>query len=282
MCCFKNILIVLCLLNSIAYSQEFGGYDDPREFEGIDLKNPFGVKFPLDTKISYKGNHNVAFGDIFNNNGIPKLFVLGFYECEAMCDAIREILFSELNNNQDLKLGEDYEIIMLSIDHEENLNLAKSQEDIYFKRYFSDYDASFKDYITFAVSSKAEIEKFTKKIGFEFQYNDDYLEKKDRGRQKYDHPAFVYVVSDQGLITSGSTSGGFKKDLKKNLISAKNNSPSMDFDQLYSMTCLKGDIKNKNPQNAFDLTQLSGTWFVLNMGFIFGYNYLSKRRREGK
>ena len=278
----KNISISLCFLSSFICAQQFGGYNDPRAFEGIDLQNPFGVVFPLDTKISYKGERDVTFENIFNKNDIPKLFILGFYECEAMCSAIREILFSELNDNQNIKLGKDYEIVMLSIDHEEKLSLAQKQEDIYFNRYFSDYDTSFKKYITFAVSSKTEIKKFAKEIGFEYRYNDDYLEKKDKGRQKYDHPSFIYIVSDQGLITSGSTSGSFGADVKQKLISAKNNSPSINFEQLYSMTCLKGNIENGNPQQAFDLTQLASTWFVLNIGFVFGYNYLSKRRREAK
>ena len=275
---FKNTILVFFLsISSILCSQEFGGANDPNAFKGISLQNPYGVEFPSNIKISYKDNKDVAFGDIFNKNGLPKLFILGYYECEAMCDAIREILFSDLKENKDIKLGKDYEIVMLSIDHEESLGLAKQQEEIYFNRYFSNLDKSLKKHITFAVSTKKEIEILTQKIGFEYRYNDDYLDKKDKGRQKYDHPSFVYVVSDQGVITSGTTSGRFQDDIKKKLLNAKNNYPSMDFDQLYSMTCLKGNIENENPQRAFDLVRLAGTWFVLNLGFVFGYSYLSKR-----
>ena len=275
---FRNILI---LSFSVIFSQQFGGASDPAAFEGIDLKNPYGVEFPFDTKISYKNNRNIPFESIFNNNDIPKLFVLGYYDCEAMCSAIREILFSQLQLNNDIRLGIDYEIVMLSIDHEEDILLAQKQEEIYFNRYFSnDYDESAKDYITFAVSTKSEIEEFANRIGFEYRYNENYEKQKNDGRQKYDHPSFVYIVSDKGLITSGTTSGHFGKEIKEKLVNAKNNSPSMDFDQLYSLTCLKGNIENKNPQQAFDLVQLASTWFVLNVGFGFGYNYLSRKNRE--
>ena len=59
---------------------------------------------------------------------------------------------------------------------------------------------------------------------------------------------------------------------------AQENSPSMDFEELYSMTCLKGNIENENPQNAFNLVKFTSTWFVFNLVFIFSYNYLSRRK----
>ena len=148
------------------FSQKFGGANDPNAFKGINLNNPYGVDIPLSTKISYKNNDNATFDDIFNKNGIPKLLIMGYYDCDMMCDAIREILFADLNSNEDVRLGIDYEIIMLSIDHDEPLSMAMKQEEIYFNRYFSDLDKSLLSHIMFAVSSKEDIESFKKEIGF--------------------------------------------------------------------------------------------------------------------
>ena len=276
----KNIFMLLLSIFATLFSQKFGGANDPNAFKGISLNNPYGVDVPLSTKISYKNNINGTFDDIFNKNGIPKLLIMGYYDCDMMCDAIREILFADLNSNNDIKLGEDYEVIMLSIDHDEPLSMAKKQEEIYFNRYFSDLDKSLIKHIVFAVSSKEEIEAFTSEIGFEYRFNDDYEELKHKGRQKYDHPSFVYVISDQGKITSGTTSGRFHEDIVGKLKDAKDNYPSIDFDELYAMTCLQGNIENQNPQNAFDLVKFTSTWFVLNLGFIFGYNYLAIRKRS--
>ncbi len=273
-----NIFILLFLATSTLYSQKFGGANDPNAFKNIGLQNPYGINFPLDTKISYKDNYQSTFEDLFNKNGKPKLFILGYYQCEAMCDAIREILFADLKANNDVKLGEDYEIIMLSIDHEETIGLAVEQEQIYFNRYFSDLPESSKKHILFTVSTKEEIEKLASKIGFEYRYNEDFEELKNKGRQKYDHPSFVYVISDEGMITSGSTSGRFSDNFLGMLKDAQENSPSMDFEELYSMTCLKGNIENENPQNAFNLVKFTSTWFVFNLVFIFSYNYLSRRK----
>ena len=276
----KKFFIFFMVLFGGLFSQKFGGANDPNAFKGINLNNPYGVDIPLSTKISYKNNDNATFDDIFNKNGIPKLLIMGYYDCDMMCDAIREILFADLNSNEDVRLGIDYEIIMLSIDHDEPLSMAMKQEEIYFNRYFSDLDKSLLSHIMFAVSSKEDIESFTSEIGFEYRFNDDYEELKYRGRQKYDHPSFVYVISDQGKITSGTTSGRFHEDIIGKLKDAKNNYPSIDFDQLYAMTCLQGNIENQNPQNAFDLVKFTSTWFVLNLGFVFGYNYLSIRKRS--
>ena len=54
----------------------------------------------------------------------------------------------------------------------------------------------------------------------------------------------------------------------------------MHFNQFYSFTCLQKDIENKNPQKAFELIQVAGLWFVLSLGFGFGYNFLIRRENK--
>ena len=83
----KNFFISFMFLFGGLFSQKFGGANDPNAFKGINLNNPYGVDIPLSTKISYKNNDNATFDDIFNKNGIPKLLIMGYYDCDMMCDA---------------------------------------------------------------------------------------------------------------------------------------------------------------------------------------------------
>ena len=206
----------------------------------------------------------------FNNNGLPKLFLLGYYNCPMLCNSVRDNLFSQLRE-ENIKLGQDYEIIMLSINPDETIEDANNNRDVYFNRYFlNEYNT--KEYFNFLISSEQEVIQLTKEIGFEY----------DEESNEYFHPAFVYIVSDQGVITDGLQFGSLGPDFKDKLVSAKNNVSAMNFDDFYAFTCLQKDIENKNPQNAFSLLKFTSLFFVSIIAFGLGYNFLITDRREEK
>ena len=134
-------------------ANQFGGYNDPRAFEGISLSDPAGIQLPIDSKKYFEGNMSYFFG-----NGLPKIFILGYYECPMLCNSIRDNLFSELSKT-DLLLGSDYEIIMLTIDPDEKKEIAISDRDSYFSRYFEKEDnQKNKKFVNFMVASDEEIQ----------------------------------------------------------------------------------------------------------------------------
>ena len=143
---------------------------------------------------------------------------------------------------------------------------------MYFDRYYNDYSVDDKKYFNFLISSEKDIELLTNAIGYEYRY--------DNKSGEYFHPSFIYVVSDQGKIVDGLKFGSISADIYDIIASAKENTPRMSFDQFYSFTCLQQDIENKNPQNAFDFVQFAGVWFLLSVGFGFGYNFLVNREKN--
>ena len=261
---FLHITILLLIVSCSDTADQFGGYNDPKAFEGISLSNPEGVQLPIDSVNYFEGRMDSFFG-----NGLPKIFILGYYECPMLCNSIRDNLFLELSKT-DLLLGSDYEIIMLTIDPDEKKEMAISDRDNYFAKYF-EKEGNQKDrrFINFMIADEREIMDITKLIGFEYKYDSEL--------DQYFHPSFVYVVSDKGLITSGFQIGSISQIIKDELDKARNNTPSMDFDQFYSFTCMQKDIQNKNPKRAFELLQFSGIWFLSSLSFGFIYRYLSNR-----
>ena len=264
---YLYIITILLLISCSDTADQFGGYNDPNAFDGISLSNPLGIQLPIDSGVYFQGKMSELFG-----NGLPKLFILGYYDCPMLCNSLRDNLFSEMKKT-DLKLGQDYEILMLSIDPLEDTQQASSDRDTYFERYFSDdYDNRYKEYINFMVAEDKEIDDITKTLGFEYRYDSDL--------DQYFHPSFVYIVSDKGIITSGFQIGSIAEIIKPEIDKARENVASMNFNQFYTFTCMQKDIENKNPKKAFQLLQFTGVWFLSSLGFCFTYRYLSKKENK--
>ena len=264
---FLYITLLLLITSCSDSSDQFGGYNDPKAFEGISLSNPEGIQLPIESDVYFEGKMSQFFG-----NSLPKIFVLGYYECPMLCNSLRDNLFSELSKT-DLLLGLDYEIIMLTIDPDERKDTAISDRDNYFAKYFEkENNHKDKRFMNFMVASDKEIKDITSLIGFEYRY--------DSKLDQYFHPSFVYLISDKGLVTSGFQIGPISEIIKDELDKARKNTPSMDFEQFYNFTCMQKDIENKNPKKAFELLQFSGIWFMSSIGFGFIYRFLLNR--EGK
>ena len=263
---FISILLISCDQNK----QEFGGYNKPDAFDGIALETSLGIDLPLTIQTNSLANDNRTLNDYFGNS-IPKLLILGYYTCPMLCNSSRDNLFSQIRDTN-LILGIDYEILMISIDPEDDLNTAQSQRDVYFERYYNDYSLDDKKYFNFLTSSKGGIEFLTDTIGYEYRY--------DVKSGEYFHPSFIYVVSDQGKIVDGLKFGSISSDIYDIIASAKENTPRMNFNQFYSFTCLQQDIENKNPQKAFNFIRFASVSFLLSAVLGLGYNFLINKQKN--
>ena len=267
------ILAFMVLFSSCSDQEnQFGGYNDPRFFEGVGLdKNPLGENV----------SNEIQSNDIkekFFSNLLPKIFILGYYDCPQMCNSFRESLFPELNNSS-LVLGADYEILMMSIDPEEREALSKKEEDKYFNLFF-DYNDTSRDHFNFIVDP-ASIDLVTDRLGFKYKK----YKRNDEDKDYYNHPTVAYLLLPDGTVSNVIQYGerAISIEDKINLandgivLGDRNLEISTSFEQ-----CLDTDIENKNPKNAFALAQFTGIWFVSCVGFSFVYTFLSRREKRKK
>ena len=244
----------------------FGGYDDPRYFDNIGLS-----KNPLRENISSNiDDSNI--NDLFLENDLAKIFILGYYRCPQMCNSFREVLFPQLIDSN-LILGEDYEIVMLSINPEESYVDARKDSDKYFSRFFKG-DLKRK-YLNFMIVQNESVKNIAEKLGFEYRYDNETGE--------YYHPTVAYVLLSDGRVSNvigfGENAEAIEK--KVDLANADYILNSEEFQPEY-FTCMTKDIKNKNPKKAFHLAQFGGVWFVSCSIFCLGYGFLSRRERKNK
>ena len=266
---FSLVLIILCSCSD--QENQFGGYDDPRFFEGVGLdKNPLGENISNEIK-----SNDIR--ERFFSNSLPKIFILGYYDCPQMCNSFRESLFPELNRGN-LILGSDYEIVMLSIDPEEREALSQKEENKYFDLFFEETDLSRKHF-NFIVDP-ASIDLVTNKLGFSYKK----YKRNDEDRDYYNHPAVAYLLLANGTVSNIIEYGEKVTSIEDKINLASNgvviNEKGAELPP--SFQCLDTDTENKNPKNAFALAQFTGIWFVSCVGFSFVHLFLSRREKRKK
>ncbi|RPG18582.1 MAG: hypothetical protein CBC84_001390 [Pelagibacteraceae bacterium TMED124] len=251
-------------------SNEFGGYNNPDAFDGISVKNPFGLQLPLELKIKHADGIK-DFSSFFGNNR-PKILFIGYYNCPMLCNSVRDNFFSQVSKTN-YDVGVDFDIIMLSISPQETYVDADLNEKLYFNRYYKNNNSNnVQNSFNFLIADEQDMIDLTNDIGFEYRY--------DKKSGEYFHPAFVYIVSDKGLITDGLQFGSIGPDFKDKLLSANMNVSRMNFDDFYTFTCLQADIENKNPQRAFNFLRYASLFFVSFMFFGVGFNILQNKNKK--
>ncbi len=123
--------------------------------------------------------------------GKPLILSIIYFECSQSCPVLNEGL-SESLSNINLKIGEDYNVITLSLDDRE-----KPADGQWFRK---NLVVKMKDKIpqnfnkwTFATSEAAEIKKITEATGYRFFYSEQ-----DR---LFVHPNVYIFLSPEGKIT---------------------------------------------------------------------------------
>jgi protein SCO1/2 len=105
-------------------------------------------------------------------SGRPLLISLIYYRCPHVCMTLNEGL-AEALNKVGLKIGEDFNVLTLSFNKEEDISDAKEFRER-LKMRMSQYDKlpqGFEKWV-FAIASAQDIKRLTKSVGFQFFYSE--------------------------------------------------------------------------------------------------------------
>jgi protein SCO1/2 len=143
-----------------------------------------GNTLPGDVNLLNEDSVLVSFGDLIT---MPTLLSFVYYKCPGLCSPVMDGI-AELIDKSDLELGVDYQIITISIDYNEGIDLARSKKNNYLKNIESPFAGRFWQ---FYVADSMAVRKLTDAAGWEF---------KRRGDQ-FVHAAATIMVSPQRMIT---------------------------------------------------------------------------------
>jgi protein SCO1 len=212
---------VLWASHALAWEVVASDVRRPREFEGVGVTEHLGERVTLDLAFTDHEGHRVRLRDLVAD-GQPVLLTLNYYECPSVCTLQLNGLVEGLRG-VDLR-GEEFHVVTLSIDPQENVELASRKRETYLELLGRD-DIRWE----FLVGGEVPIRRLAQELGFAYRY--------DPRTGDYAHVPAAFLVAADGTITRYLYGLQYPaRDLKFALVEAGDGQVGTTLDRIL-MTC---------------------------------------------
>jgi len=162
--------------------------DSVPELMDVDIVEHLGEKLPLELRFTDDNGNFVTLADYFGQEK-PIMLSIGYYECPMLCNLVFNGMSDGIKELGWMP-GENFEMVSVSIDPKESVELATAKKANYIKVLGM---PGAENGWHFLVGDKSQSEALAEAIGFKYYYVDE--------RDEYAHPAAVYLISPDGVIT---------------------------------------------------------------------------------
>jgi len=177
----KSILLLLLWLISIGSFSQTSLYDQQMQ---IGFEEKQGQFADLNVKLINESGDTVLLKDIIDK---PTILNLVYFRCPGTCSPLMWGV-SKFIDEVDLQLGTDYEVITISFDYTERIDLGIQKKANYISA-MKKKDAA--DFWQFFVSDSSSIARLTQSVGFNYKYvNKEFV-----------HPTGLIALAADGKIT---------------------------------------------------------------------------------
>jgi protein SCO1 len=255
---FKLVPLVIFYLLSIETFSQTSLYDQQMKV-GFDEKQ--GQYAALDTKLVNESGDTVILKDVIKK---PTILNLVYFRCPGTCSPLMWGI-SKFIDQVDLKLGADYQVITISFDYTETIDLGIRKKANYINTMKKKEAAQ---YWQFFVSDSADIAKLAKSVGFKYSFiNNQFV-----------HPTGLIALSSDGKITRYLRGIEFLPfDIKITMVEAANGKIGPSINRLLAI-CYSYD--DKGNQFVFNVTRVSGIIIFFIVLVIFIYLVLTRRKTK--
>lgn len=235
------------------------------EMPPVEWEQRLGAQVPLDAHFVDHEGRDVRLDELLGER--PVVLALVYYECPMLCNLVLEGLVSALRDVS-FDAGQDYRVVVVSIDPHESHELAAAKRQAYLQAY--DRPGSEGDW-SFLVGEEAEIRRLAESIGFRYTYVEETGE--------YAHGAGVTVLTAGGVVSSVLFGASFEpRDLRLALVEAGQGRVGSPIDQIL-LRCFHYDpSKGKYGLAILGGLRLAGTLTVLLIGGAIARQLLRERR----
>jgi protein SCO1 len=195
------ILILIVLLIAIAsdrvlttpssaYAQEHGAPLEPPQaafLKKVDFKQLLNNQVPVDLTFTNDRSEEVTLAE--SMNGRPTIFVLAYYRCPMLCNQVLNGV-ARCVQGLDFEPGEDIEIVVVSFDPTDTVELAATKKEAVVHAFNHNADG---DGWHFLVGSEKNVAAAAESVGFVYQY--------DEASQQYAHASGIVVLTPDGSVS---------------------------------------------------------------------------------
>jgi protein SCO1/2 len=233
----------------------------------IDFEQKPGAAITLDLPFRDESGRTVHLGDYFH--GKPVILVLGYYGCPMLCTLVLNGMVSTL---QDIswQMGRDYEVVNVSIDPHESVQLAASKKQSYAQRFGQAGAAAGWHFLT---GDEPAIRKLASQVGFNYAY--------DPTIRQYAHPSGLVILTPKGHISHylfGVVFSG--ADMTKALADAASAKTGSPIEQLFLLCFHYSPITGRYSGLVLGVVRVLAVTLVVGLGGLIAMNWRGSANSE--
>ena len=219
----------------------------PREVREVNVVQKLGEKIPMGLPLIDSLGRKTKTGYYFDGKK-PTIVTLNYSNCPVLCSVQLNQLATSLDQ-LDLKIGEDFQLLSVSIDPKETTERVRETKAKYVDLLTSQPGAD--EAWTFCTAKQPTITRLADSLGFQYTF--------DKKTGEFYHPAMLAFVSPDGVITRYSLEVTFPPDqLKLALVEAGEGTVGSLVDQ-FILRCFAYDPnRNSYVPQAWKIMRLGG------------------------
>ena len=234
----------------------------------VAIQQKLGNQIPLDVMMRDESGNIARLRDYFTN-GRPVLLHFVYYRCPMLCPLVLDGLTSALTELK-FNVGEQFDIITISIDPRDMPKDAQQFKDRFVKRYGRLSAATGWHFLT---ANETAIRRVAGSVGFQFAY--------DGVRDQFAHGAAIFVLTPDARMSRYLYGFEFKpRDLRLAIVEASGNKIGTPTDQILLLCYHYDPVTGRYSRSAMNLMRAGGVTTVAVLGsFIF---IMIRRERRGQ
>ena len=266
----RIIWAALLILVTVSLASAQVAQENNPELKRIDVTEHLGDTLPLDLAFVNESGRPVTLHSFFRD-GRPVLLILGYYQCPMLCNLVFNGLVEGMKP-MSLLPAKDFQIVTVSINPRETPALATAKKANYLKDFGKEIDSSGWEFLT---GQQPQIDSLAQAVGFKYFY--------DAERDEYAHPAVVFVLSPEGVISRYLYGIEFNNnDLKLSLLEASRGQLGSTVDKII-LYCFHYDPDSKGyVVAAGNVMKLGGLATMLVLGGFISLLWMGERRRQSR
>ena len=232
---------------------------DPAQLPGkVSIAQKLNTRIPLDLMFHDEAGKVVRLQQYFNH-GRPVLLNFVYYSCPMLCPMVLDGTTESLTNLK-YNIGEQFDVITVSIDPRDQPKDAAVMKEKYIRRYGRLDSAPGWHFLT---ANETAIKRLTGAAGFQYAY--------DSRTNQFAHGAALLILTPDGRISRYFYGFEYKpRDLRMAIVEASEGKVGNAADQ-FLLLCFHYDpVTGKYSRNAMMFTRAGGITTLLALGgFIF-------------
>lgn len=273
---FTNLLLLLiafagCASFASRASAQLLKEELPLSAQSINIENRVGEFIPLDLIFKDERGNPVGLGKYFKK-GKPIVLTLNYSDCPGLCVAQLDMLVETLRDLNGAAIGDDFEILTVSIDPTESPEKAARSKAKYTGMLSGDGAQKGWHFLT---GQQADITKLADAVGFRYSY--------DKANKRYNHAAATFFLSSDGRVCRYLLSlGAEPQQFKFAIAEAAEGKLTQTFaDSIIQMCYMYNPDENRYTASARRMLALAaGAFVVLLTGFTAPFWFSGRGRTD--